>query len=171
MAYVFVDARIMPKLSIASVVSTTAPVPVGTIVRAKDSALGEGEFIMLPTNASVVVGSLMIWRQGASTGLCTNIKTPSAANGAGAVAVAMAAGVVTPAFGWFQISGTAPIKKSAVIISANKPVFQSTTAGRVRALLSAGRQVLGMLSGADCVSTTSTVICTFNRPFLQGNAT
>lgn len=170
MAYVFTESRIMTKQAIASVASTTAAVPVGTITKAKDSALGEGEFIYLPTNASVVVGSLMIWRQGASAGLCTNVKVPNAANGAGAVCVAMAAGAAT-SFGWFQIAGTAPIKKTAVIISANKPLFVSTTTGRVRAVLSAGRQVLGMLSGADTVSATSTVIATFNRPFLQGNAT
>lgn len=170
MAYAFVESRIMPKQSIASVVSTTAAVPVGTITRAKDPVYGEGEFIYLPTNASVVVGNLMTFYQGASVGLCTNVKVPSAANGAAPVAVAMAAGAAT-SFGWFQISGTAPIKKTAVIISANKPLFVSTTAGRVRAVLSAGRQVLGMRSGADTVSATSTVIATFNRPFLQGNAT
>ena len=39
MAYVFIESRIMPKQSIASTASTAA-VPVGTIVRAKDSTLG-----------------------------------------------------------------------------------------------------------------------------------
>lgn len=170
MAFVYVESRIMPKQAIASVVSTTAAVPVGTIVRAKDSTLGEGEFIYLPTNASMAVGNLVIWRQGASVGANTNVKVPSAANQAGNVGVAMATGAAT-SFGWFQIAGTAPVLKTAVIISANKPVFISTTAGRIRAILSAGRQVLAMTTGAAAVSATSTVVCTFNRPFMQGNAT
>lgn len=170
MAYAFVESRIMPKQSIASVASTTAAVPVGTIVRAKDPALGEGEFIYLPTNASMALGNLVIWRQGASTGLNTNVKVPSAANQAGMVGVAMCTGAAT-SFAWFQIAGTAPVLKTAVIISANKPAFISTTAGRIRALLSAGRQVLGFTTGAAAVSATSTVLCTFNRPFMQGNAT
>lgn len=171
MAYVYIESRIMPKQAIASVVSTTAAVPVGTIVRAKDTLLGEGEFIYLPTNASMAVGNLVIWRQGASVGANTNVKVPSGANQAGNVGVAMAAGAAT-SFGWFQIAGTAPVLKSAVIVSVNKPVFISTTAGRVRAILSAGRQVLAMTSGGlAAVSATSTIVCTFNRPFMQGNAT
>lgn len=170
MAFVYIESRIMPKQAIASVASTAA-VPVGTIVRAKDSNLGEGEFIYLPTNASMAIGNLVIWRQGASTALNTNVKVPSVANQAGPVAVAMGTGVAST-FGWFQIAGTAPVLKSAVIISANKPVFISTTAGRIRAILSAGRQVLGFTTGATtAVSATSTVVCTFNRPFMQGNAT
>lgn len=170
MAYAFVESRIMPKQSIASIASTTAKVPVGTIVRAKDATLGEGEFIYLPTIASIKVGALTIYRQGASVGTMLNPVTPSAANQAGPVAVAMAVGAAT-SFGWFQISGTAPVLKSAVIISANKPVFQSTTTGRIRAILSAGRQILAMTTGASAAASTSTVVCTFNRPFFQGNAT
>lgn len=169
MAFVYIESRIMPKQAIASVASTAA-VPVGTIVRAKDATLGEGEFIYLPSNASLAVGNLVIWRQGASTGACSNVKVPSAANQAGNVGVAMAVGSAAT-FGWFQIAGTGPVLKSAVIISANKPVFISTTAGRIRAVLSAGRQVLGFTTGAAAVSATSTVVCTFNRPFMQGNAT
>lgn len=170
MAFVYTDSRIMPKQSIASVVSTTAAVPVGTIVKAKDATLGEGEFIYLPSTASVTLGNLVAYRTGASVGATTNIRVPSGANLGQQVAVAMATGAAST-FGWFQISGTAPILKSQVIISANKPVFISTTAGRVRAVLSAGRQVLGIITGAAAASAVSTVICTFSRPFMQGNAT
>jgi hypothetical protein len=66
MAYAFTDSRIMPKQAIASIVSTTAAVPVGTIVRAKDTTLGEGEFIYLPTTASVTLGNIVSYRQNAS---------------------------------------------------------------------------------------------------------
>lgn len=170
MAYVYTESRIMPKQAIASIVSTTAAVPVGTIVRATDSVLGGAEFIYLPSTASVTQYNLVRYLQGASVGLATAIRTPNSANGASPVAVAMATGSATT-FGWFMIAGTSPVLKTAVIVSANKPVFQSTTAGRVRAILSAGRQVLGMKTGAAAVSATSTVVCTFDRPFLQGNAT
>jgi len=170
MAYAFVESRIMPKQAIASVISTTAAVPVGTIVRAKSGSFGEGEFIYLPSTASITLSNLVLFRGGTSLGTYSNIRVPSAANQAGAVAVAMATGAAST-FGWFQISGTGPILKSAVIISANKPLFMSTTAGRVRAILSAGRQVLGMLTATAVVSATSTVVASFNRPFMQGNAT
>lgn len=165
MAYSYTDSRIMPKQAVASIVSTTAAVPVGTIVRAKDPTLGEGEFIYLPTNASVAVGSLMTYRQNAS-GTYTNVKTPSGTYAGGQVAVAMCVGAAT-SFAWFQIAGSAPVLKTAVIISTNKPVFLSTTAGRVKAITSVGRGVVGMVSsdtGAAASATVSFVRCTFNRP-------
>lgn len=170
MAYAFTNSRIMPKQSIASIVSTTAAVPVGTIVTAKSASFGEGEFIYLPSTASVTLGNLVAFRAGASLGSYTNIRVPSGANLGQQVAVAMATGAAST-FGWFQISGTAPILKSNVIISANKPVFISTTAGRIRAILSAGRQVLGIITATAAIASVSTSLCTFNRPFMQGNAT
>ena len=165
MAYSYIESRIMPKQAIASVVSTTAAVPVGTIVRAKDPTLGEGEFIYLPSNASMAVGALVTYRQNAS-GTYTTVKTPSGTYPGGQLAVAMATAAATT-FGWFQISGSAPVLKTAVIISTNKPVFLSATAGRVKAITSVGRGVLGMVSsdtGAAASATVSFVRCTFNRP-------
>jgi hypothetical protein len=170
MAYVYTESRIMPKQAIASVVSTTAAVPVGTIVRAVDTTLGGAEFVYMPTTASVTQYNLVRYGQGASVGAMTAVRTPSSANGASPVAVAMATGSAST-FGWFMIAGTSPVLKSAVIVSAGKPVFQSTTAGRVRAILSAGRQILGMKAAAAAVSATSTVVCVFDRPVQQGNAT
>ena len=163
MAYVFVDSRIMPKQSIASLASTAA-FPVGTIVRAKDSTLGEGEFIYLQTIASVTVGGLVTYRTQAA-GSCVIAMTATAANQASAVAVGMVAGVAST-FGWFQISGTAPIKKVASIISANLALYVGATTGRVRKLVSTGKAVLGMRSVASVAAAISTVNATFNRPHL-----
>lgn len=164
MAYAYTESRIMPKQAIASIVSTTAAVPLGTIVRAKDPTLGEGEFIYLPTTASVTLANLTSYRQSAS-GVYTNVRSVSGASTAQPVAVAMATGAAS-CFGWFQIAGTAPILKTAVIVSANKPVSISTTAGRIRQIASTGRGIVGMVSSnsAAVASATSTVTCTFNRP-------
>ena len=170
MAFVYTESRIMPKQSIASIVSTTAAVPVGTIVRAKDSALGEAEFIYLPSTASVTQYNLCTYRWGASTGLAVVVRNAASDNTAMQVAVAQATGSAST-FGWFMIAGTSPVLKTAVIISANKPVFISATAGRVKALASAGQGILGIRTGAAAVSATSTVICTFDRPHLQGQIT
>lgn len=164
MPYAFTDSRIMPKQAIASIVSTTAAVPVGTIVRAKDSTLGEGEFIYLPTTASVTLGNIVSYRQSAS-GVYTAVRTPSGTASGASLAVAMATGQAT-CFGWFQIAGTAPVLKTAVIVSSNKPLYVSATAGRVKQIASTGRGILSMVSGntAAVASATSTVTATFNRP-------
>jgi hypothetical protein len=141
MAYAFTDSRIMPKQAIASIVSTTAAVPVGTIVRAKDTTLGEGEFIYLPTTASVTLGNIVSYRQNAS-GTYTAVRTPSGTGSGSSLAVAMATGQAA-CFGWFQIAGTAPVLKTAVIVSSNKPMYVSATAGRVKQIASTGRGILG----------------------------
>ena len=168
-AYAYTESRIMPKQAIASIISTTASLPVGTIVRAKDATLGEGEFIYLPTTASITLSNICSYRQVLS-GAYTNVRSVSGTASGQPIGVAMATGQAS-CFGWFQISGTAPVLKTAVIISANKPVFVSATAGRVKALSSAGRGIIGMVAngrgnavGSAASATLSTVICTFNRP-------
>ncbi len=169
MAYAYTESRIMPKQAIASIVSTTAAVPVGTIVRAKDPTLGEGEFIYLPTTASITVSNIVSFRQFGS-GAYSNVRTVSGTASGQQIAVAMATGQAT-CFGWFQISGTSPILKTAVIISANKPAFVSATAGRVKQISSAGRGIIGMVltgkgnaAGSAASAGLSTVMATFNRP-------
>lgn len=170
MAYAYTESRIMPKQAIASIVSTTAAVPVGTIVRAKDPTLGEGEFIYLPTTASVTLGNIVSFRQRAGSGVYSNVRTPSGTGAGNAIAVAMASGQAS-CFAWFQISGTAPVLKTAVIISANKPAYVSATAGRVKQVASTGRGIIGMvlmgngsLAGSAASAGVSTVFATFNRP-------
>lgn len=161
MPYFFTESRIMPKQAVASLASTAA-VPVGTIVRAKDATLGEGEFIYLKATASMVVGSLVTWYT-AAAGSVISAMVPSTASNAIPIAVAQVAGV-TATFGWYQIAGTCPVKKTAVIIGKNVPLVVSTTTGRVRAIVSTGRGILGMRSASSVSATVSTVLATFNRP-------
>ena len=168
--YVYTESRIMPKQAIGSIVSTTAAVPVGTIVRAKDATLGEGEFIYLPTTASISAGNICSFRQ-VGSGAYTNVRTVSGASSGQPIAVAMVSGAAS-CFGWFQIAGThTAVLKTAVIFSANKPCYVSTTAGRIRQVASTGRGIVGMVSlgkgnaaGSANASAVSTVVCTFNRP-------
>lgn len=159
--FVYIESRIMPKQSIASLASTAA-VPVTTIVRAKDATLGEGEFIYLKSTASIVVGSLVTWIT-QSAGSVITAMNPNTANNGTPVAVAMAAGV-TSTFGWFQVSGTASVKKTASLITKNARVFIGGTTGRIRALASSTKCILGMHTAASTSATVSTVLCTFNRP-------
>lgn len=161
MPFVFIESRIMPKQSIASLASTAA-VPVTTIARAKDATLGEGEFIYLKSTASIVVGSLVTW-QTKSAGSVVTQMTPNTASNGVPVAVATVAGV-TGTFGWFQISGTCAVKKMASICGINVRVYQGATTGRVRALTSTGKTFLGMRSASSASAAASTVLCTFNRP-------
>lgn len=161
MAYAFIESRIMPKQSIASNASTAA-VPTGTIVRAKDPTYGEGEFIYLKTTASVVLGSIVTYYT-KTTGSVIASMVPSTANNAVHIAVAQVAGV-TGTYAWFQISGTAPVKKVASLIAINARVFVGATTGRIRALASTTRCILGMHTANSTSAAVSTVTCTFNRP-------
>jgi hypothetical protein len=76
-------------------------------------------------------------------------------------------------FGWYQISGNAVIKKTAVAVTPQVTVFLSATAGRVKVLASAGLQVVAARSAnlTTVAAATSTVTVTINRPHLQSQIT
>lgn len=139
--------------------------PLGTIVRATDAALGEGEFIYLEGVASTVVGSLVVYNNSAGT----TTLAPNTAHLAEPVAVAMSA-CTAGNFGWYQIGGVASIKKTAVKVSPNVPIFLSATAGRIFPTAASGKQILNAITvnAATVASATSTVLVQINRPFAQG---
>lgn len=178
MAYAFSEARIMGKLAVASIISAASVGVVtqnymrpGTRTQASDPTLGEGDFIFLPTIASVVIGSVVNFRQSAS-GVYTTIMVPNTGNLAYPVAVAMAAGAANN-YGWFQLAGTAVIKKTAAKINPNVALYISSTTGRVTATAACGKQVLAARSAnsATVASATSTVTVTINYPHMQGGIT
>lgn len=139
--------------------------PLGTIIRAYDPTLGEGEFIYLKGVASTVVGSLVTYDQvNATTTL-----SPNTANLAQPVAVAMSANVASQ-FGWYQIAGAAVIKKTNTKINPAVQIFLSATAGRIQATVASGKEILNAITinAATVASATSTVTVQINRPFLQG---
>lgn len=172
MAYKFIEARIglPPLTSITSVASAalinSTGVPLGTIVRAEDPTLGQGEFVYLAGGTSIAIGSLVTYNQ--LTGLTT--LAPNTANLAQPVAVSMAANTSTTALSWYQIAGAASIKKTAVKISPASKVWLSATAGSIFATATTGKQVLGAITNnaATVASATGTITVLIDRPHAQG---
>lgn len=145
--------------------STTRKHPLGTIVRAKDSTYGEGEFIYLLGVGSTVVGSLVTYN---ATTYQTALSPTNATTDSVPVAVAMSANVASQ-YGWYQIGGLAVVKKTAVAVSPQVALFLSGTAGRVYVTASSGKGIVGMRSAnlASVTSTTSTVVAAINRPAIE----
>lgn len=168
MAYKITETYVVPQ-AIADI-STTAQVPLGTIVRAKDSTYGEGEFVYLLGVASTVVGSVVRWN--ATTHQTALLTVANGKNKGVPVGVAMGANVAS-SYGWYQISGNAVVKKTTVAVTPQVPIFISGTDGRIKVLASAGQQILGAQTAnlTTIVTTTSTVVVTLNRPFTQGQIT
>lgn len=151
-----------------AVSSTVQNHPLGTIIRAYDPVLGGAEFIYLLGVASTVVGNTVTYN--ATTYQST--LSPATANNVGPQAVAMAANVASQ-YGWYQISGLATVKKTAVKVTAGAKIYQSGTAGRWMPTSSSGSEILGARAAnlATVTSTTSTVLVLINRPAQQGQIT
>jgi hypothetical protein len=145
----------------------TPPLTLGMIVKAYDPTYGEGEFILLAGVASTAVGSLVVWD---GTTYATTLVANSA-NQARPVAVAMAANTSASTFAWYQIGGTAVVKKTTVAIAPKVAVG----IGGVGVLgnTASGKEVLGARSAntATVVSATTTINVVLNRPHAQGRVT
>lgn len=139
--------------------------PLGTIIRASDATLGEGEFIYLEGVANTKAGSLVIYNNSAGT----TTLAPNTANLAEPLAVAMAACTASN-FGWYQISGIATILKTAVKVNPNVQVYLSATAGRIMPTVASGKQLQNAITvnAATVASGTSTVLVQMQRVFAQG---
>lgn len=148
--------------------STTQNHALGKIVRGRNETYGEGEFIYLLGVASTAVGSLVKYN---ATTFQTALSTNTAVQ-AVPVAVAMSANVASQ-YGWYQIEGLATILKTAVAFTPQVTVFLSGTAGRIKAVASAGLQVVGARSAnlTTVASATSTLVVLVNRPHLQSQIT
>ena len=154
--------------------STAIPTPpnvLGMIVRAFDPTYGEGEFILLYGVASNIVGAVVTF---SPTTFLTTL-APNTANLSQPLAVSMVANTSTTKFSWYQISGLAVVKKTAVKVdpAGTRRMYISATAGRLMQTSAAGKNVLGCASSntATVTSTTSTVVCSINRPCAQGPIT
>jgi hypothetical protein len=144
--------------------SSTAKHPLGLIVTATDPTYGRGEFIYLIGVASNFVGALVTYIPGGATSLSS---TSGVLTGGAPMGVSMSTATASQ-YGWFQIEGVATMYKTAVKVdpASGFRVMLSATAGRVMQTSVAGRQVLGARfnSTTTVTSTTSTVLCTLNRP-------
>lgn len=144
----------------------TPPMTPGMLVTATDPTFGAGEFILMTGVASNIVGALVTYSANAYTPvLCANT-----ANQAGPVAVSMVANTATTSWSWYQISGNATVKKTAVKVdpALAKKMTISATAGRVMQTSAAGKAILGAAAAATATvtSTTSTCVVTLDRPHL-----
>jgi hypothetical protein len=149
-------------------IDTSKKVQPGLIVRGVDTASGQGggEFMYLPGVVNTVIGSLVTYNPlTPSTTLA-----PNTAHLAQPVAVAMAAVATAGNYGWYQISGVAAMKKTAVKVNPAVPIFLSATAGRIAPTVASGKQILCAISvnAATVASATSTVQVLINRSFAQG---
>ncbi len=149
----------------------TQPNVLGQVVRARDPTYGEGEFILLPGCANNIVGGVVTY----SPTTWATTMVPSTANLSQPLAVSMVANTTTTKFSWYQISGLAVVKKTAVKVdpASTRRMYISGTAGRLMQTSAAGKNVLGCASAniATVTSTTSTVVCSINRPHAQGPIT
>ncbi len=145
--------------------SATAQHPLGTIVRARDTSLGGGEFIYLLGVANTEVGSLVTYN---ATTFQTTLSPTNGTTDGPPVAVAMSANVASQ-YGWYQIQGLAVIKKTAVAVTPQSGIWLSGTAGRVYVTASTGKGIVGARSAnlATVVSGTSTVTVLINRPSIE----
>ncbi len=142
--------------------------PLGTIIRAYDATLGEGEFIYLLGVANTVAGLAVTYD---ATTFQTTL-SPNTANDVGPIAWAMSANVAGQ-YGWYQIGGLVNALKTAVQVLPAAKIYQSGTAGRIMPTSASGKEILGA-RGANLTtvtSTTSTVLIMVNRPSRQGQIT
>ena len=147
----------------------TPPNVLGMVARAFDPTYGEGEFILLLGVANTVIGNVVTYSPTTSQ----TALSPNTANLSQPVAVAMSA-CTAGLFGWYQIGGLAVVKKTAVKSDPGPhKMYQSATTGRLMQTSASGKNILGLAAAnlATVTSTTSTVVCSINRPHYQGPIT
>jgi len=145
--------------------STVQNHPEGSVIGAYDETYGGGEFIYLKGAANTVVGLCVVY----NPVVHSTTLTPNTANLNQPVAVAMSANVANQ-WGWYQINGAAIIKKSAINVAPNVPVYQSATIGRMMSTAASGKQLRNArsINAASVASATSTITVLIQRPYLQG---
>jgi hypothetical protein len=138
--------------------SATKRHALGTIVRASDPTLGEGEFIYLLGVASTTVGSIVNYDITFQSALDTTATT-----GPRPLAIAMSANLGTY-YGWYQISGMAVAVKADSVSFAAGAGFGATAGlavAAVTALVVRGAVVRVVASAKTGVVTVAVAI---NRP-------
>lgn len=150
-------------------VDTVARVPVGTIVKAVDPTLGEGEFIYLPGVVNCLAGCCVVYDLTPGANVIALTLSGTHLNYGGPVAFAVVA-VPAASFGWFQIGGVAITAGIAAGIAGK--CMLTITAGAVDDTAIAGCQVLGarQLTAFNTPSA-GFAYTLLNRPHIQGQIT
>ncbi len=142
-----------------TVISSSAKLPLGTVIQAKDATDGWAEFIYLKGVASTVAGSVVSFDEAGVSALAV-------ANAKGRIGVAMSANVANK-YGWYQISG----KGSAKVASGfadNGVCYLTSTGGTVDDANVAGDLIKGMM-GRSAISDGKATV-ELNRPFVDDSA-
>lgn len=155
--------------------SGTLEPQLGEICTGWDPTYGSAEFIYLkiPASTAITAGLLYQWTAGYTVAVLPVLATSKNTGHQVAVANTSFASNTSVQYAWFQIQGQTLVLKTAVAMSPDAVVYASATAGRIKALTSAGGQITGMrvASVASVTSTTSTVLVYMNRPAMQGQIT
>lgn len=153
----------------ANLPSTVLEPQLGEVVSGWDTVRGGGEFIYLAIPASTTVTAGLVYRWNAAT--MTIIVVPTSLTGIGGAPIAVAINAVTSLtpvqYTWFQIEGRCTILKDAVSVSPDVPIMVSqTTAGRIKAIPSAFRTILGARAAntATISAGVSSILAFVNRP-------
>lgn len=166
MAYVISNNRLgLPPITDTS---TTAKVPLGTIVNANDGTYGAGEFIYLLGVASTIAGSVVTYN-GNTTGTPTWQTTlaPSTAGLAQPLAVAMSANVAAQ-YGWYQIAGNAVCATNGTLAAGPAAVYLAGS-GQLTSTQANGKQVANAVNvTATGTPAASQAVVEIDRPFAQG---
>ncbi len=152
----------------SSTVIPTIPAKLGMIVTANDPTYGDGEFILLTGVASNAVGTVV---QYDGTTFVPTIPTAATVNKSGMpLAVSMSTATAAQ-FGWYQIGGTAVVKKTTVKFT-NKQAIGFVSTGVIGKNAS-GVQIIGARTAntTSIASATTTIAVTINRPHMMGRIT
>lgn len=160
---------------VANLPSNVLEPQLGEIRTGWDSTYGSAEFIYLkiPASTAIAAGIVVQWTAGYTVAALPVLATSKNTGHQVAVNNTAIASSTSVQYGWFQIQGQTLVLKTAVAMSPDAVVYASGTAGRIKALTSAGGQITGMrvASVASVTSTTSTVLVYMNRPAMQGQIT
>lgn len=145
--------------------SLVQSVPLGTIVSARDTNYGEGEFIYLVGVGSTIAGSAVVYNVKAGTSTLTTATT------SGLVAIAMSANVLTY-YGWYQIAGEAIVSVAASVLADGAVSGLAATPG----MLTPGVDGITPIYGATAKTATDTPTVGFAqiqicRPWMSGFTT
>lgn len=150
-------------------VDVTPKCAIGTIVKAFDPVLGEGEFIYLLGVANTVAGDAVVYDLLPSGPATVRLAKDQQSNSGRAVAFALVA-VPAGSYGWYQVGGCAVVNTVAGTVAG---VMMSTaTTGSVGNTADAGDQIIGArISSAVGTPAANQSYATLQRPVMQSQIT
>lgn len=157
-----------PRIGVPQVaaVSTSAQLPLGTIVTAHDPVYGAGEFQYVLFDAATAVGDVCLLT-GDDGGPWAE---PAAPNDKGAVGVALAVAAAGN-YGWLQIAGQAAVQVASGFATTSGLAYLTATAGTLDDAVVAGDRVKN-ITPLSAIGTPSAglALMLLNRPFVDDAA-